>query len=234
MPTNKTCVVVGAGPGNGLSLGRKFIAEGYDVALLARSVDNLSNLKTMLPEAYTCACDVTQASSIQSAFDNVQKELGDIDVLIYNAGSGIFGAIDDIDEQSFEQAWRVNTMGCFTCVKTVLNNMRTAGGGKIVIMGATAAKRGGARFAAFASAKAAQYNLAQSLARHLGPENIHVAYVVIDGVIDVPRTRQRLPEKPNEFFLNPDHIADAVYHLTQQHASAWTFELDVRPYCETW
>ena len=112
--------------------------------------------------------------------------------------------------------------------------MRSQGGGTIIFIGATAAKRGGARFAAFASAKAAQYNLAQSLARHLGPEKIHIAYIVIDGVIDIPRTRQRMPDKPDEFFLGPNDIADAVYDVSQQAPSAWTFEFDVRPYCETW
>lgn len=234
MATTKTCVVVGAGPGNGLSLGRKFVEEGYGVAMLARNADNLNNLKTALPEAHTYECDVTQVSSIHGAFNEVRKNLGSIDILIYNAGSGVFGTVDDIDVQSFEQAWRVNAMGCFNCVKAVLDDMRAAGSGKIFVIGATAAKRGGSRFAAFASAKAAQYNLVQSLARHLGPENIHVAYIVIDGVIDIPRTRQRLPDKPDEFFLNPDHIAATVFQLTQQSPSAWTFELDIRPYCEIW
>lgn len=234
MPASKTCVVVGAGPGNGLSLGRKFTAQGYDVALLARSADNLNSLKAALPQAHTQECDVTQVDSVHRAFANVRAELGSIDVLIYNAGSGVFGTIDDIDAQSFEQTWRVNAMGFFHCAKAVVDDMRAAGRGQIIVMGATAAKRGGAKFAAFAAAKAAQYNLAQSLARYLGPENIHVSYLVIDGVINIPRTRQRLPDKPDEFFLNPDHIASAVYQLSQQPSSAWTFEQDIRPYGETW
>lgn len=234
MQTSKTCVVVGAGPGNGLALGRKFAGAGYSVALLARNPENLANLKSELPEAHTFECDVTQLSSIQTAFDNVQQELGPIDTLLYNAGSAAFGSIDDVDTEAFEQAWRTNTLGAFNCAKTVLADMRSQGGGTIIIMGATAAKRGGARFAAFASAKAAQYNLAQSLARHLGPENIHIAYVVIDGVIDIPRTRQRMPDKPDEFFLDPNAIANAVFDVSQQASSAWTFEIDVRPYCETW
>ena len=234
MQTSKTCVVVGAGPGNGLSLGRKFAGEGYSVALLARSAENLAYLKSELPEAHTFECDVTQLASIQKAFDNVREELGPVDTLIYNAGAGAFGSIDDVDAEAFEQAWRTNTLGAFNCTKTVLADMRNRHGGTIIVIGATAAKRGGSRFAAFASAKAGQYNLAQSLARHLGPENIHVAYIVIDGVIDIPRTRQRMPDKPDEFFLDPDDIADAVYNVSQQAPSAWTFELDVRPYCESW
>lgn len=234
MQTSKNCVVVGAGPGNGLSLGCKFIAEGYAVALLARSPDNLTNLKSALPEAHTFACDVTQPHSIQTAFNEVRQKLGPVDTLIYNAGSGVFGSIDEVDADGFEQAWRTNALGCFHSVKMVLEDMRSRGEGTIVVIGATAAKRGGARFSAFASAKAAQYNLAQSLARHLGPENIHVAYIVIDGVIDIPRTRERMPDKPDEFFLDPQDIADTVYKVTQQAKSAWTFELDVRPYGENW
>ncbi len=232
--SDKTCVIVGAGPGNGLALGGKFLAAGYTTALLARSSQNLEALKEALPGAYTHVCDVTDAKSIRSAFAAVERDLGRTDILIYNAGSGVFGSIDDIDADAFEQAWRVNALGCFHCVETVLPGMRGAGAGKIIVMGATAAKRGGARFAAFASAKAAQYNLAQSLARHLGPENIHVAYIVIDGVIDIPRTRARMPDKPDDFFLDSNDIADAVLRVSEQPRSAWTFEIDLRPYCEKW
>jgi len=116
----------------------------------------------------------------------------------------------------------------------VLPDMRTAGSGNIVVIGATASKRGGANFAAFASGKAAQYNLAQSMARHLDPERIHVSYVIIDGVVDLERTRKRLPDKPDEFFLQPADIAESVYQLTRQKPSAWTFELDLRPFAEKW
>ena len=234
MQTNKTCAIVGAGPGNGLSLGRKFSQSEYTVALLARNQQNLDDLKKDLPGVHTYACDVTAAESVHAAFDKLHSELGHVDTLIYNAGSGVFGSIDDLDAQDFEQAWRVNTLGCFLCVKSVLPQMRDAGGGNIVVIGATAAKRGGARFAAFASAKSAQYMLAQSLARHLGPEKIHVSYIVIDGVINNPRSRDRWGDKPDEFFMNPDHIAANVYGICQQSDSAWTFEYDVRPYCEKW
>jgi NAD(P)-dependent dehydrogenase (short-subunit alcohol dehydrogenase family) len=102
----------------------------------------------------------------------------------------------------------------------------------VIVIGATASVRGGAGFAGFAPAKAAQRILAQSMARSLGPQGIHVAYVVIDGVVDIPRTRQALPDKPDTFFLKPDRIADTVFHLVQQDPSAWTFELDLRPFGE--
>lgn len=230
----KTCVVVGAGPGNGLALGKRFVSSGYATALLARSAETLSALEDALPDALTCACDVTDPESIRSAFARVEQELGTVDVLIYNAGAGVFGSIDDIGTDAFEQAWRVNALGCLHCTRTVLPGMRSNGSGNIMVIGATAAKRGGAKFAAFASAKAAQYNLAQSMARHLGPENIHVAYIIIDGMINIPRTRARMRDKPDEFFLDPNHIAETVLGIVEQPSSAWTFEIDLRPYCEKW
>ena len=110
--------------------------------------------------------------------------------------------------------------------------MLNAGRGSVIVIGATASLRGGAGTAAFAPAKAAQRSLAQSMARSLGPQGIHVGYVVVDGVIDMPRTRQLLRDRPDDFFLKPDEIADTVYHLVEQDRSAWTFELDLRPFGE--
>jgi NAD(P)-dependent dehydrogenase (short-subunit alcohol dehydrogenase family) len=120
------------------------------------------------------------------------------------------------------------------CARAALPQLRQHDRGAIMVTGASAAWRGRANTAPFASAKAAQRSLAQSLARQLGPEQIHVAYVVIDGVIDLPRTREKMPDKPDEFFLNPDAIADSVWALVQQDQSAWTFELDLRPFGESW
>jgi len=122
----------------------------------------------------------------------------------------------------------------FLCAREAVADMQSAGRGAIVVSGATASLRGGAGTAAFAAAKAAQRSLAQSMARQLGPQGIHVALVVIDGVIDIPRTRALLKDRPDEFFLEPDAIADTVYHLATQRRSAWTFELDVRPFGEKW
>jgi short-subunit dehydrogenase len=234
MPEGKTCLIVGAGPGNGLAIARRFNQGGYRVALLARSPDNLRRLQEMLPAAHCQRCDVTLPDELARAIVSVRADLGQVAVMIYNAGSGMFGSIDDVSAEDFEAAWRVNALGCFHAVYQVLPDMRSAGGGNIVIIGATASKRGSAAFAAFASAKGAQYNLAQSLARHLGPEGIHVSYAVIDGVIALERTRARLPDKPEEFFLQPDDIAAAVYDVTQQRRSAWTFEFDLRPFAERW
>jgi NAD(P)-dependent dehydrogenase (short-subunit alcohol dehydrogenase family) len=230
---SKVCVIAGVGPGNGLSLGKRFAQAGHSVALLARSEPKLQTIAKQIPDARTFVCDVSDESSVADAFNAIYEQMGRIDTLIYNAGSGVFGSVEDIDAVSFENSWRVNALGCFLCCKQVIPTMKE-GGGNIVIMGATASKRGGAKFAAFASAKAAQFNFAQSIARYLGPQGVHVSYVVIDGVIDIPRTRERFPDRDDSFFLKPDDIAESVFHITQQPPSAWTFELDLRPATESW
>ena len=228
------CVVVGVGPGNGAAIARKFSAEGYCVALLARNQAYLKELASQIQDSQAYPYDVTVIETAQAVFNQIQTDLGAINVLVYNAGAGVFGNIDDATVEALQSAWDVNTRGLFVAAKQVAPQMRAIGGGAIVIIGATAALRGGANFAAFASAKAAQRSLAQSMARHLGPEKIHVSYVIIDGVIDLEHTRQRLPDKPDEFFLKPDQIAESVFFLAQQPQQAWTFELDVRPFGEKW
>lgn len=228
------CAIVGVGPGNGAAFARKFADEGYAVALMARSEEKLQGLASQIEGSRAYPWDATDTAAGAPVFSHIREELGPVTVLVYNAGAGAFGTIDDIDEADFEHAWRTNALGCLTAVKQVLPDMRRAQGGDIVVIGATASLRGGERFAAFAPAKAAQRSLAQSMARHLGRDGIHVSYVVIDGVIDMPRTRRMLADKPDDFFLDPSDIAESVFHLTRQPRSAWTFELDLRPFGETW
>jgi len=228
------CAVVGVGPGNGAAFARKFASEGYDVALLARSSDYLKELEGRIPGAKGFVYDVTNVEKAGEVFRRIKEEMGPVEVLVYNAGSGQFGSIDDTTPEALESAWRVNALGLLACAKQVIPDMRKARAGNIVVIGATASLRGGANFAAFASAKAAQRSLAQSMARHLGPDRIHVSYVIIDGVIDLQRTRERMADKPDDYFLKPDPIAESVFFLTRQPSSAWTFELDLRPFGEKW
>ena len=228
------CVVVGVGPGNGAAFARKFVSEGYDVALLARNQDYLKALEQQIPGSKGFAFDVTDIEASSRVFERIKAEMGPVEVLVYNAGSGQFGSVDDTTPEAFEGSWRVNTLGCLVCAKQVIPDMRQAKAGNIIIIGATASLRGGANFAAFASAKAAQRSLAQSMSRHLGPDHIHVSYVIIDGMIDLERTRKMIPDKPDDYFLQPDHIAESVFFLTRQPPSAWTFELDLRPFGEKW
>lgn len=228
------CVVVGVGPGNGAAIGARFAANDYKVALCARNKERLNEIAGKVKGSRTFSCDVQDTKASHEVFARIRQQLGSVDVLIYNAGAGAFANIDDATLESFQDAWEINCRGLFQTVKEVLPDMRAAGGGNIVIIGATASIKGGANFAPFASAKAGQRGLAQSLARYLGPEKIHVSYVILDGVVNLQRTRQHMPDKPDEFFMEPSQIAETVYFLTQQPSQAWTFELDLRPFGEKW
>jgi len=228
------CVVVGVGPGNGAAFARRFATEGHAVALLARSTKFTGELASALPSARAIACDVSDAGSISRAFEAVRRELGEVEVLVYNAGSGAWGTVEEAKADDFESAWRINAMGGFLCSREVIPAMRRAGRGSIVFVGATASRKAGARSAAFSSAKGAQRSLAESMARALGPAGIHVALIVVDGVVDLPRTRERMRDKPDSFFIKPDGVAEIGFRLTQQDRSSWSFEVEARPFAETW
>lgn len=230
----RVCVIVGVGSGNGESFSRKFAAGGYHVAMLARNIDYLQKLTKEIPNSQAYQYDVTEIDKAAEVFNRIESEMGAISVLIYNAGAGAFANIDDASVEDFQRAWEVNTRGLFTVAQQVIPQMRKIGGGNIVIIGATASIKGGANFTPFASAKAAQRSLAQSMARHLDPEKIHVSYVIVDGVIDSERTRKMMPDKPEDYFMKSDDITESVFFLTQQSDSAWTFELDLRPFAEKW
>jgi len=232
--TQPVCVIVGAGPGNGAAFARRFSRAGHQVALLARDPGGLAALSAEIPGTRGYPCDVTQADQVAAAFGQIRGELGPVQTLVYNASSRHFSDIDQTTPEAFEQAWRVSALGCLLAVKQVLPDLRQAGGGSIVIIGATASLKGAAGFVGFAAAKAAQRSLAQSLARQLGPEGIHVAHIVIDAVVDMPASRAMLPGQPDTFFAQPDDIAESVYFVAQQPRSAWTFELDLRPFGERW
>ena len=154
--------------------------------------------------------------------------------MIYNAGSGVFAGFEATTVADYEASWRVNALGAFAVAKQAVPAMKRAGRGSLVFIGATASTRGGPVTSAFASAKAAQRTLAEALAREFWPTGVHVALLVIDGVVDLPRTRSRMPGKPDEFFVKPDDIAAAAVALATQPRSTWTFEQIVRPFGERW
>jgi len=232
--TQPLCVIVGAGPGNGAAFARRFTRAGHRVALLARDPVGLADLTAEIPGAQGYPCDATEAVEVEATFARIRADLGPVGVLIYNASTRDFGDLDHTDPDTFERAWRVNALGCLLATRQAVGDMRQAGAGSIVVIGATASLKGAAGFVAFGSAKAAQRSLAQSLARQLGPEGIHVAHVVIDAVVDMPASRAMFPDRPDDFFAQAEDIAESVYFLTQQPSSAWTFELDLRPFGETW
>jgi NAD(P)-dependent dehydrogenase (short-subunit alcohol dehydrogenase family) len=204
------------------------------LALLARGKELTGRLAEELGDAQAYACDAADPTSIAEAFASIREDLGDPAVLIYNAGSGDRGAAESIPLDAFENAWRVNALGALAASQQVIPAMKAAGGGTIIFIGATASLRGGPQTAAFAPAKAAQRSLAESMARSLWPERIHVALIVIDAVVDLPRTRQNMPDKPDDFFIKPEDIASTAVWLANQPRSAWTFEAIVRPFGEKW
>ena len=228
------CAVVGVGPGNGAALARRFHREGYAVALLARSSEFSATLATELEGSRAYACDVGDEAALERTFAAIAAEMGPVEALLYNAGSGVWGNIEEVSARDFEQSFRINALGAFVAAKQVIPAMKQAGRGNIVFMGATASRRGNVKTAAFAPAKAAQRSLAESLARYLWPAGIHVAVVILDGVVDLPRTRKMMLDKLQSFFVNSDDLAESVFALTQQKRSVWSFELEARPFGETW
>jgi NAD(P)-dependent dehydrogenase (short-subunit alcohol dehydrogenase family) len=228
------CIVAGVGPGNGEAFARRFAAEGYAVALLARSASRIETLAAELPHARAFSCDVADAASVEAAFAAIEAELGPADVLIYNAGKGVWGTVEQVTPADFEEAWRVNALGLFLTSRRAIPSIISAAQGAIVVVGATASLRGVAATAAFAPAKAAQRALTQSLARHLWPKGIHVSLIIVDGVVDGPAVREMFPGQSDQFFVKPAAVADLALSLVRQDRSAWSFEVEARPFREKW
>ena len=224
------CAIIGIGPGNGASFARKFVDEGYAVALLSRSTDLSNKLVEELGDAKAYACDASDPAAIAAVFDEVSKDLGPVHTLIYNAGSGIWKTVEEITPDEFELGWRINTLGALVSSQQVIPAMKESGSGNIIFVGATASLRGVPFTAGFAPAKAAQRILAQSMAKHLWPMGIHVSIMIIDGGIRSPHA----PKSESGENLEPDDIASLAYYLTTQPKSAWSFEVDARPMKEKW
>jgi len=235
MPTTKpVSAIVGIGPGNGAALARRFAKEGYAVALIARRTELSDQLAAELADARAYACDVRDPAAVAATFAAIAKDMGPIDVVAYNAGAGTWGTVEDITPENFENAWRTNALGLLTVTQQVIPAMKAKGAGAIVVVGATASRRGMPKTVSFAPAKAAQRSLTEGLAKHLWPLGIHVALVILDGVVDLERTRKAMPDKGDDFFIRPDDVAETVWWLARQPRSAWSFEVEARPFGEKW
>ncbi len=228
-------VVVGVGPGTGASLARRFV-QGYAIAMIARSADYLHTLGDEIratgAKVLEVPADMGNVSQVSAAFASIRDKLGDPDILLYNAGSGTWGTILEITPEQYEANWRVNALGAFLAAKEVVQSMIARGRGAMLFTGATAGVKAGPKSVSFGPAKFAMRGLAQSLARDLGPKGIHVAWINIDGVIDIPAVRQRYPQMKSEDLLNPDAIAETYWHIAHQDRSAWSMELELRPFKE--
>ena len=228
------CVISGVGPGTGSALARRFTEGGYRVALVARNESRLAALERELANAKGFPCDVSDPEQVESAATTIERDLGHPSVLIHNAVGGAFGTFREIDPAILNRNFQVNTMGLLYLARRFVSAMVDAGHGAIVATGNTSALRGKPSFAGFAPTKAAQRILAEAMARELGPLGVHVAYLVIDAVIDLAWTRQRFKGRPDEFFIKPQAIAAEVWHIVHQDRSAWSFNVELRPFGEAW
>ena len=228
------CLVVGVGAGTGLACVRRFAAEGYKVSMIARHEGRLDTWANEITYTTPYAADITDIESFRSTLAQIYSDQGVPKVIVYNASLATFAHYSELDPKDFERNFRANTTGLLMTAQAFGPSMVEAGGGAIVITGNTGARRGTARFVGFAPTKASQRILGESLARELGPQGVHVAYVIIDAMIDMPMVRKRMPDKPAKFFAQPDEIAGEVYHIAHQPRSTWSYLHEIRPFEEPW
>ena len=228
------CLVTGVGPGTGRAIAERFAREGYRVAMLARRAERLARLEAEIPGTRAFPCDVTDVAGLQDTVRRVSEELGAPDVVVHNAVGAERGHFLEIDPAGLERSFQINCMGLLHLARATAPAMISAGRGSIICTGNTAAYRGRPAFAGFAPSKAAQRVLAESMARDLGPRGVHVAYVMIDAVIDLKWTRRAWPDRPDSFFIKPEEIAGEVWHVAHQPRGAWSFRVELRPHGEVW
>ena len=226
-------IITGVGPGTGAAMARRFHNGGYRVAMIARNAERLARLAKELADSFAVPCDVSDIASLLAALDGIEQKAGAPKVVIHNAVGGAFGSFLDIKPEILERNFQVNVMALLHLARWAAPKM-TAADGVLICTGNTSALRGRANFAGFAPTKAAQRILAESIAREMGPKGVHVAYIVIDAVIDLAWTRERWKDKPNDFFIKPAAIADEAFHLAHQPSSAWSFLTEIRPFGENW
>ncbi len=231
------CLVTGVGPakGTGGEIVKRFAEGGYQVAMLARNAENLKTLEENIENTVAFPCDVGDLDLLVKTIEQIKERLGHPEVVIHNALRSVRGGILELDPDDLERNFRVNTTALLHLARETLPAMIDAGRGAILITGNTSATRGKTNWGFFASTKAAQRILAESIAREFGPKGIHTAYFIIDASIDTPRTRPMLaPDKPDEFFAKPSAIAEEMYRVAHQDKSAWSFTVELRPFGEVW
>jgi NAD(P)-dependent dehydrogenase (short-subunit alcohol dehydrogenase family) len=238
------CLVIGAGDGLGASIARAFAREGLRVCVTRRprhteAIDKLAEaISAEGGVAYAFGLDARIESDVVALIERIEREIGAIEVLVFNIGANVRFPIVETTTQVYSKVWEMAALAGFLTSREAARGMIERGRGAILFTGATASVRGAAGFSAFAGAKHALRALAQSLARELGPKGIHVAHVVIDGAIDGAFIRGLMPDAAEklarEAILVPDEIAKNYVWLYRQKRSAWTFEMDLRPWSETW
>lgn len=237
-------VVLGAGPpqGIGAAVARRFAREGLHVFISGRNIEKVEqsaeHIRVSGGSAEAIKVDVTSQSEIEGLFERVWEREGALETVVFNAGGNTPDAFEDLSAQAFENVWRVCCFGAFLAAKQALPILRTQGFGSMLFTGASASLRGKPNFGQFASAKAALRNLIQALAREYGPHGVHIAHIIIDGLVNGERAGdlfgEHLEKLGPDGALEPDDIADAYWMLHKQPRSTWTHELDLRPYKEAW
>ncbi|WP_460095977.1 SDR family oxidoreductase [Pseudomonas sp. S3_C01] len=242
MNNNRVVLVVGAGDAAGGAIARRFAQEGFVACVTRRSADKLEPLvdgiRAQGGEAHGFACDARKEDDVIALIEQIENQIGPIEAFVFNIGANVPCSILEETARKYFKIWEMACFSGFLNAREVAKRMVKRQRGTILFTGATAGLRGASGFAAFAGAKHGIRALAQSMARELGPLNIHVAHVVVDGAIDTDFIRDNFPEKyatkDQDGILNPEHIADNYWYLHSQPRDAWTFELDLRPWSERW
>ncbi len=242
MSDTKVALVVGAGDATGGAIARRFAREGYTVCITRRKVEKLEELVAAIEaeggSVRAFGSDARREEAAVALIEEIERDIGPIDVAVYNIGGNVRFPITETTSRVYFKVWEMCALGGFLMGREVAKRMEPRGRGSILFTGATASMRGGTGYAAFAGGKHALRALAQSMARELGPKGIHVAHVVIDGAIDTQFIAEMFPDryalKDQDGILNPEHIAETYLMLHNQPRSAWTFEMDMRPWSETW
>ena len=230
MSRTETALIVGAGKGLSASLARLFAAEGMQVALAARDTSKLTELVDETG-ALPVRCDASQPDDVSALFDRVEDAFGAPDLVVYNASGRYRAAVEDIDPEKLEEALKITAVGGFLVAQAAAVRMLTRGNGTILLTGATASVKGLPGSTPFAMGKFALRGMAQSMARELAPKNIHVAHFIIDGGIASSRPEADVASHEDKW-LDPDAIAKEYLHIHRQHRSAWTWEVELRPWVE--
>ncbi|WP_287811374.1 SDR family oxidoreductase [Pseudomonas sp.] len=241
-PDNKVVLVIGAGDATGGAIARRFAREGFIACVVRRSAEKLQPLVDRIHadggQAFGFACDARKEDEVIALVERIERDIGPIEAYVFNIGANVPCSILDETARKYFKIWEMACFSGFLTAREVARRMVGRQRGTLLFTGATAGTRGASGFAAFAGAKHALRALAQSMARELGPLNLHVAHVIVDGAIDTEFIRTQFPEKyaekDRDGLLDPDHIADSYWFLHTQPRDAWTFELDLRPWAERW
>jgi NAD(P)-dependent dehydrogenase (short-subunit alcohol dehydrogenase family) len=228
------CLVVGVGAGTGLACVRRFVDEGYRVSMIARHRERLQSFADDTPNTIAYPANITDLDGYRSTLRQIVAEQGFPKIVIYNASLATLKPYTELDPEVLERNFRANTSGLLVTAQELAPAMVEADGGALVVTGNTGSLRGTPSFIGFSPTKASQRILAESLARELGPQGVHVAYVVIDAMIDMPMVRKQITDKPDDYFAKPVDIASEVYHTAHQPKSSWSFLVQIRPFAENW